>query len=142
MCTAKGTISTAPVVQYPTPAGLFETVAIDFFQLHKSHEGSTYVFQCIDDFSRYGMLAPFRNMSAPIVTHALVLNVSCSFTAPKVLLGDNDPEFKNEVVKSNCHQYIRLLLPPTTLLVMVSLKGPIKKGLSILRHATGQLQEV
>lgn len=68
----KGTTSTDPIVQYPTPARLFETIAIDLLQIHKSHQGSTYVLVCVDNFISYVVLASLPKKSATIVVHALV----------------------------------------------------------------------
>lgn len=65
----KGNTSTEPILEYPTPAGPFETVAIDLLQLPCSREGSSYV--CVDYFSRFVVLAPLDNKSSNAVAHAL-----------------------------------------------------------------------
>ncbi len=54
----KGTTQTAPILEYPLPAEPFEVVGIDLLQLPRSIQGSTYVFVCVDHFSRFTVLAP------------------------------------------------------------------------------------
>ncbi len=40
--------TTAPILEYPTPDGPFDTVAIDLLKLPHSHQGSTYVLVCVN----------------------------------------------------------------------------------------------
>ncbi len=91
----KGTTSTAPILEYPLPAGPFDVVGIDLLQLPRSTQGSVYILVCVDHFSRFGVLAPLRNMSAVTVDHAIVSHLICPYSTPRVLLSDNGTEFKN-----------------------------------------------
>ncbi len=80
----KGTTHTTPILEYPTPSGPFETVAIDLLQLPCSHQGSTYVLVCVDRFNRFVVLAPVPNKSAQTsscscVTSSLLLHYSFCF---------------------------------------------------------------
>ena len=139
----KGSTSTAPILEYPTPAGPFQTVAIDLLQLPRSIQGSTYVLVCVDHFSRFVILAPMRNKSAPVVAHALVSHLLCPFTTPSVLLSDNGTEFKNAVLSNICQQYhikqtfITAHHPASNGLV----ERTNRKILEILRHVAGQFHE-
>ncbi len=101
----KGTTKTAPILEYPLHARLYDIVAIDPLQLPCSHQGSTYVLVCNDHFSQFVILAPLPTKSAPVVAHAIVSHLICPFTAPHVLLSDNRIEFKNAVLASVCEQY-------------------------------------
>ncbi len=91
----KGTTSTAPILEYPLPAGPFDVVSIDLLQLPLSTQGSVYILVCVDHFSRFVVLAPLRNKSAVTVAHAFVPHLICPYTTPRVLLSDNGTEFKN-----------------------------------------------
>ncbi len=59
-------------MEYPTPAGPFQTVAINLLQLPCSRQGSSYVLVCVDNFSRFVVLAPLHNKSSNAVAHGLV----------------------------------------------------------------------
>ena len=139
----KGTTHTAPILGYPTPDGPFDTVAIDLLQLPRSSQGGTYVLVCVDHFSRFVILAPLLNKSAPMVAHALVTHLLCPYTTPSVLLSDNGLEFKNEVLTNICKQYnikqtfITAYHPASNGLV----ERTNRKILEILRHVAGKFQE-
>ena len=97
--------SPAPILQYPTPDRPFDTVAVDVLQLPMSHQGSGYVLVCVDHFSRFVVLVPLKSKTAEAVAYALVMNLICPYTTPKVLLSDNGTEFKNELIEHICLQY-------------------------------------
>ena len=143
-CTqTKGNTHTAPILGYPTPDCPFDTVAIDLLQLPRSSQGSSYVLVCVDHFSRFVILAPLMNKSAPMVAHALVTHLLCPYTTPSVLLSDNGLEFKNEILHNICKQYnikqtfITAHHPASNGLV----ERTNRKILEILRHVAGQFQE-
>ncbi len=104
----KGITHTALMLEYPTLADPFDTVAMDLLQLPHSHQGF-YVLVCVDHFSRFVNLVPLPNKSAVVVAHALVSHLLCPFTTPSILLSDNGSEFKNEVLNTIC-QYYRISL--------------------------------
>ncbi len=84
----KGSSTTAPILEYPTPDGPFDTVVIDLLKLPRSHQGSTYVLVCVDHFSRFVVLAPLLNKSATAVAHALVSSLipfSCLFSSHTII---------------------------------------------------------
>ncbi len=101
----KGTTSTAPILEYPLPAGPFDVVGIDLLQLPRSTQGSVYILVSVEHFSRFLVLAPLRNKSAVTVAHAIVSHLICSYTTPRVLLSDNGTEFKNQILGNICSQY-------------------------------------
>ncbi len=116
----KGTTTTAPILEYPLPAGPFEVVGIDLLQLPCSIQGSIYV--CVDHFSRFTTLAPLPNKSATTVAYAIVSHLICPYTTPCVFLSDNGIEFKNQVLQD-------IYLHHITLLLMASLNMPTGKSL-------------
>ncbi len=65
-----GSTTTAPILEYAMPDGLFDTVAIDLLKLPRSHQSSTYVLVCLDHFSRFVVPAPLPNKSATSVAYA------------------------------------------------------------------------
>ncbi len=85
----KGTTSTAPIPEYPLPAGPFDIVGLDLLQLPRSTQGSGFILVCDDHFTRFVVLAPLRDKSAVSVAHALVSHLICPYTTPRVLLTDN-----------------------------------------------------
>ncbi len=101
----KGTTSTAPILEYPLPAGPFDVVGIDLLQLHRSTQGSVYILVCVNHFSSFAVLAPPFNKSAVTVDHAIVSHLVCPYTTPRVLLSDNGAEFKNQILADICSQY-------------------------------------
>jgi len=140
----KGTTSKpAPILEYPTPDGPWDTIAIDLLQLPRSHQGSTHVLVCVDHFSRFVVLATLPNKSAEAVAHALVTHVFCPFTTPRVILSDNGAEFKNQVLEAICHQYD--ILQTFTVAYHPVSNGLVertnRKILEILKHVVGSIQE-
>ena len=139
----KGTTTTAPILEYPLPAGPFDVVGLDLLQLPRSIQGSGYILVCVDHFSRFVVLAPLRDKSAVSVAHALVSHLICPYTTPRVLLTDNGTEFKNQVLADICSQYgvkqtfITAHHPASNGLV----ERTNRKILEILRHLSGQLHE-
>ncbi len=72
----KSTTTTAPILEYPLPAGPFDVVGLDLLQLPRSSQGSGYILVCVDQFSRFVVLAPLRDKSAATVSHALVSSLT------------------------------------------------------------------
>ncbi len=139
----KGTTSTAPILEYPLPAGPFDVVGIDLLQLSRSTQGSVYILVCVDNFSFFVLLAPLRNKSAVTVAHAIVSYLICPYTTPRVLLSDNGMEFKNQILPDICSQYnikqtfITAHHPASNGLV----ERTNRKVLEILRHLAGHFYE-
>ena len=139
----KGTTQTAPILEYPLPAGPFDVVGIDLLQLPRSIQGSTYVLVCVDHFSRFTVLAPLPNKTATTVAHALVSHLICPYTTPRVLLSDNGTEFKNQVLRDICTQFgikqtfITAHHPASNGLV----ERTNRKILDVLRHLAGRFHE-
>ncbi len=139
----KGTTTTAPILEYPLPAGPFDVVVLDFLELPRSSQGSVYNLVCVDNFSRFVVLAPLRDKSAANVAHALVSQLICPYTTPRVLLIDNDMEFKNQALADIYSQYgvkqtfITAHHPASNGLV----ERTNRKILEILRHLSGRLHE-
>ncbi len=99
----KGTVpKPAPILQYPPPAGPWDVVAIDLLQLPASNQDSRYLLVCVDHFSRFVILAPLPNKTAEAVPHALISNLFCPYSTPRVLLSDNGAEFRNALLEEIC----------------------------------------
>ncbi len=82
-CTqTKGTTCSAPILEYPLPAGPFDMVGIDLLQLPGSTQGSVYILVCVDHFSHFKVLAPLCNKSAVTVVHAIVSNLIYPYMTP------------------------------------------------------------
>ncbi len=102
----KGTVpKPAPILQYPPPAGPWDVVAIDLLQLPASNHGSRYLLVCVDHFSRFVNLGPLQNKTAEPVAHALISNLFCPYSTPRVLLSDNGTEFRNALLEEICKQF-------------------------------------
>ena len=95
----------APILPYPTPEKPWDLVSIDLLQLPRSRYGSQYLLVCIDHFSRFVILAPIKNKTAVSVAHALVTQLFCRYSTPRVLLSDNGAEFRNAMLAEICTQY-------------------------------------
>ena len=141
--TTKGSTQTAPILPYPIPSLAFDTVSVDLLQLPRSHQGSSYLLVMVDHFSRFVILSPLPNKTAPVVAHAIVSDLICPYTTPRVILSDNGTEFKNQVLQSICssfhitQSFITALHPASNGLV----ERANRKILEILRHLVGPLQE-
>ncbi len=138
-----GTTITAPILEYPLPVGPFDVVGLDLLQLPRSSQGSGYILVCVDHFNRFVVLAPLRDKAAATVAHALVSQLICPYTTPRVLLTDNGTEFKNQVLADTCSQYgVKQTFiaahhtAPNGLVVRTN-----RKILEILWHLSGRLQE-
>ncbi len=95
----EGTTQTAPILEYPLPAGPFNVVGTDLLQLPHSIQSSIYVLVYVDYFSRFTVLVPLPNKSAATVAHTIVSHLIYPYTTPRVLLNDNGTEFKNQVLR-------------------------------------------
>ncbi len=83
-CTkTKGTTQTVPILEYPLPSGPFGVVGIDLLQLPRSIQSSTYVLVCVDQFSRFTVLAPLPNKSCLI---GLLQQCIISFVLTQLLM--------------------------------------------------------
>ncbi len=134
----KGTTPTAPILEYPLPAGPFDVVGIDLLQLPRSIQGSTCVIVCVDRFCRFTVLAPLPNKSATIVAHAILSLFICPYTTPRVLLSDNGTEFKNQVLRDISTQFH---IQHIYYIYNGLDKRTNRKILEILRHLAGHLHE-
>ncbi len=102
----KGTVpKLAPILEYPPPERPWDVVAIDLLQLPASHQGSKYLLVCVDHLSRYVVLAPLKDKTAGAVAHALITNMFCPYSTPRVLLSDNGTEFCNALLEKICKQF-------------------------------------
>ena len=102
----KGTANRpAPILEYPLPERPWDIVSMDLLQLPKSQYGSQYLLVCVDHFSRFTVLSPLKDKSAKSVAHALVTQLFCPYSTPRVLLSDNGTEFRNEILQGICSQY-------------------------------------
>ncbi len=137
----KGTTTTAPILEYPLPAGPFDIVGIDLLKLPRSIQGSIYVLVLIT--SRFTVLAPLPNKSATTVAHAIVSHLNCPYMTPRVLLSDNGTDFKNQVLCEICTRFhiqqtfITSHHPASNGLI----EHTNRKILEILCHLAGHLQE-
>ena len=95
----------APIFEYPAPAKPWDVVSIDLLQLPLSRQGSRYLLVAVDHFSRFVVVAPLANKTAEAVAHALVANVFCQYSTPRVLLSDNGLEFRNTVLERICEEF-------------------------------------
>ncbi len=90
----KGTVpQPSPILEYLPPEQPWDVVAIDLLQLPASHQGSKYLLVCVDHLSRYVVLAALKDKTAGAVAHALITNLFCPYSTPRVLLSDNGTSF-------------------------------------------------
>ncbi len=83
----KGTVpKPAPILEYRPPERPWDVVAIDLLQLTASHQRSKYLLVCVDHLARYVVLAPLKDKIAGAVAHALITNLFCPHSTPRVLL--------------------------------------------------------
>ncbi len=94
----------ATILQYPLPEVPWDVVSIDLLQLPQSHHGSRYLLVC-DHFTRFVVLVPLKEKTAIVVAHALVTQLICPFSTPRVILNDNGAEFRNAVMSEICSQF-------------------------------------
>ncbi len=139
----KGTTQIAPILECLLPTGLFDVVVIDLLQLPRGIQGSIYALVCVDNFSRFTVLAPLTDKSATTVAHAIISHLICPYTTSRILFSDNGTEFKNQVLWDICTQFH---IQQT----FIASHHPASNGLAectnwkileILRHLAGHLQE-
>ncbi len=122
----KGTTQTAPILEYPLPAGPFDVVGICLLQLQRSIQCSMYVLVCVDHFSRFTVLAPLPNKSATTVAHATVYHLICPsrlLVFSSVIMGQN-LKIRYFRMPALSFTFNRHLLRLTTLLQTASLNAP------------------
>ncbi len=56
-----------------------------------------YILMCVDQFSRFLVLAPLNDKTATRVAHVLVTHVLWLHSSPQILLSVNGTEFRNAV---------------------------------------------
>ncbi len=91
--------SQLPVLSYPIPQEPWATVAIDLLKLPLTPAGHQYLLLAIDQFSRFSVLVPLKNLSAETQATALIDEVYFKFNTLKVLLSDNGTEFNNQILQ-------------------------------------------
>ncbi len=119
----KSMTQTAPIFEYPLPAGPFEV--------------------CVHHFSCFTVLAPLPNKSATTVAHTIVSHFICPYTTPIFLLSDDGTEFKNQVLRDICTKlHIEQTFITSLHRASNGLVGRTKRKIpEILRHLAGYLQE-
>ncbi len=60
---------------------------------------------CVDNLSRYVVLAPLKDKTAGAVAHALITNLFCPHSTPRVLLSDIGTELRNALLEEICEQF-------------------------------------
>ncbi len=70
-------------------------------QLPRSCLGSQYLLVCVNNFSRFVVLAPVKNKTGTSFAHELVTHLLCPYTT----LSDNDAAFRNAILTETCNQY-------------------------------------
>ncbi len=95
----------APILENPPPDRPWDVVFIDLLQLPASHQGFRYLLVCVDHLSRYILLAPVKDKSAKSVAHALIIHLICPFSTHRMLLSDNETEFRNQLLETICKQF-------------------------------------
>ena len=133
----------APILEYPAPERAWDVVSIDLLKLPKSHHGSDYLLVCVDHFSRYTILTPIKTKTAKAIAHALVTQLFCPFSTPKVLMSDNGAEFRNALLAEICSLYnVKQVF---TVAYHPSSNGLVertnRKVLDALRHVVGSLHD-
>ena len=94
------------ILEYPPTEQPWGVVVIDLLQLSvKSRQDSKYVLLMVDHFSKYVIPAPIQDKSAKAVAHAVVTHLICPYSIPRVLLSDNEAEFRNSVLEVICKQF-------------------------------------
>ncbi len=102
----KGTVPRlAPILEYPPPDRPWDVVLIDLLQLPASNQGSKYFLVCVDHLSRCIVLAPIKDKSANSVAHALITHLFWPYSTPRVLLSDNEAEFRNQILTGICNHF-------------------------------------
>ncbi len=102
----KGTVPRpAPIKEYPLPDRPWDVVSIDLLQLPSSHQGSKYLLVCTDHHSCYVILASLKDKLAKSAAHALITNLFCPYSTPRVSLSDNGAEFCNALLKEISKQF-------------------------------------
>ena len=91
---------------YHIASAPWDAISIDLLKLPITENGFQYLFVCVDSFSRFSVLAPLKDKSAPSVARALIDHVICPFGSPRVLLSDNGTEFNNEILKAICDSFL------------------------------------
>ncbi len=139
----KGTKQTAPILEYPLPAGPFDVIGIDLLQLPRSLQGSTYVLVCVDHFSSFTVLAPMPDKSATAMAHAIISYLICPYTTPRVLLADNGAKFNIRAIWDICFQFhIQQTFTTSHHTASIGLVERTKrKILDILCHLAEHIQE-
>ena len=95
----------SPNLSYPIPHAPWDSLSIDVLKLPLTENGHQYLLVCVDSFSRYSILVPLKDKSARSIARALIDEVICRYSAPRVLLSDNGTEFNNTILKAVCDSF-------------------------------------
>ena len=87
---------------YPIPHAPWDSISVDILKLPLTENGYQYLLVCVDSFSRFTILVPLKDKSARSVSQAIINEVICTYTSPRVLLSDNGTEFNNSILKEIC----------------------------------------
>ena len=95
----------SPNLAYPIPHAPWDSLSIDVLKLPLTENGHQYLLVCVDSFSRFTILVPLKDKSARSIARALIDEVICRYSAPRVLLSDNGTEFNNQILKAVCESF-------------------------------------
>ena len=88
----------------PTPSKPFEVIHIDHKgPLPKSGGEYLHVLVVVCALTRFAILIPTKGTTALETLQLLLARVVCYFGRPQVLVTDNGPAFKNELMKETAH---------------------------------------
>lgn len=81
----------------------FHTISIDIADMGSiTRSGHRYIMGVIDNFSRYPMLIPLKDLSSASVATALFKHWIAVFGIPERILSDNGRSFRSDVVQRLC----------------------------------------
>nr|CAX83701.1 pol polyprotei [Schistosoma japonicum] len=87
----------SPIASFPQPDARFAHVHIDLVGPLPRSNGFTYLFTCIDKFTRFPIAVPITNITAETVAKAFMQNWVTIFGTPITIATDRGAQFESEL---------------------------------------------
>ena len=95
--------SIAPLQSFPAPAARFDSLHVDIVGPLPPSQGYTYLFTCVDRYTRWPEAIPMADATADSCAHALLSGWVSRFGVPLTIISDQGSQFESDLWRELMH---------------------------------------